>query len=76
MGMTRDGLTTLWGKFMSQPNIEAEKAEYEEELKREIAQEVGMVYSGRNSDNEMEWIGTEKQWKGYTRLLEDKLQDL
>ena len=40
---------------------------YEESIK-ELAEEVGLIYSGRNFDGEPEFIGTTKAWDKFTKL--------
>jgi hypothetical protein len=49
--------------FMSQPNIEAEKAEYFEELKKKCYLDAGLVLWGCNSDGELEYVGTSDKWR-------------
>ena len=56
---------------MSIPNQKQNNEEYFEEKKREFAKEVGMVYSGRNSDGEMEFIGTTEKWGQFLEKLNE-----
>ncbi len=32
----------------------------------------GLVYSGKDSDGDNEWIGTEKHWKKYKKLVQEE----
>ena len=43
--------------------------------KLEIADRVGMVYSGLNADGELEFIGTEAQWNEFDKLLNEEPTD-
>lgn len=37
-------------------------------MKKNLHQEAGLVYSGKNFEGEDEWIGTREQWEKYEQL--------
>lgn len=49
---------------MSQPNIEAEKEEFDYKLHLDA----GLIFSGKNEDGENEWIGTDEKWSLYEEM--------
>lgn len=61
---------------MSEPTPQQNEGEYIEELKRECANEAGLIVVGHNTDGEIEFLGSDEKWKEYNRLLEDKLNEL
>jgi len=36
--------------------------EYDDRIDNELHIEAGLVYAGKDSDGEKEWVGTKKQW--------------
>lgn len=43
-----------------------------EEEQKQIADSCGLVYSGKNFDGELEFIGTDKQWREFEKAKQDK----
>lgn len=48
--------------------------EIDEKTLKRLADECGLVYSGKNADGELEFIGTEQKWKKYEISKEDYLR--
>jgi hypothetical protein len=37
---------------------------------KEFAEEAGLIFSGRNEEGEIEWLGTNKSWDKFTSLTQ------
>lgn len=60
---------------MSTPNPSGERAEYLDQMKRECYETAGLVYFGKNSDGEDEYIGTHEKWQTAELLFEEVLNE-
>lgn len=40
-------------------------------MKRRVYEKAGLVYSGKNEDGEMEFIGNDKQWEEAERMWDE-----
>jgi len=45
-------------------------------MNKELAQQAGLIYSGKDFEGNDDYIGTTAQWSEYTKLEEQETQEL
>lgn len=41
-----------------------------------LRQLAGLTYAGKDDEGDNEWIGSEKQWKKYEKLVEEEISNI